>query len=101
MRPFFVTVGILAWLWAFAVMWIFAENGGALTVIAAGVFAVVAIVALACERIMKLLEEIQQSLPQRRRVVPVRQEIAREPLPADRVPPAAPAHDAHPIGRPS
>lgn len=81
MRPFFVTVGILAWLWAFAVMWIFAENGGALTVIAAGVFAVVAIVALACERIMKLLEEIQQSLPQRRRAIPMRGEITREPLP--------------------
>jgi len=82
MRPFFVTVGILAWLWAFAVMWIFAENGGALTVIAAGVFAVVAIVALACERIMKLLEEIQQRLPPRRpRAAPLRS-VPREPVPA-------------------
>jgi len=59
MRMFFVTVGVLAWLWALAVLWIFAESGGALTVIAAGVFAVVAMVALGCERILKMLEEIR------------------------------------------
>ena len=44
---------------ALAVLWIFAESGGALTVIAAGVFAIVAIVALGCERILKTLEEIR------------------------------------------
>ena len=59
MRMFFVAVGILSWIWALAVLWIFAENGGALTVIAAGVFAIVAIVALGCERILKTLEEIR------------------------------------------
>jgi hypothetical protein len=82
MRPFFMTVGILAWVWAFAVMWVFAENGGALTVIAAGVFAVVAVVALACERILKLLEEIRQSLPQRGRpsLLPPRAQTM-QPLP--------------------
>jgi len=59
MRMFFVTVGVLAWLWALAVLWIFAESGGALTMIAAGIFAVVAMVALGCERILKMLEEIR------------------------------------------
>jgi hypothetical protein len=56
---FFITVGILSWLLALGVLWIFAESGGALTVIAAGVFAGVAIVALGVERVMKLLEEIR------------------------------------------
>lgn len=59
MRPFLTVVGILAWIWALAVLWVFAEAGGALTVIAAGVFAVVAVLALACERILKTLEEIR------------------------------------------
>jgi len=59
MRMFFITVGILAWLLALSVLWIFAESGGALTVIAAGVFAGVAIVALGVERVLKVLEEIR------------------------------------------
>ena len=59
MRMFFITVGILSWLLALAVLWIFAESGGALTVIAAGVFAGVAIVSLGVERVLKLLEEIR------------------------------------------
>jgi hypothetical protein len=59
MRMFFITVGVLSWIWALAVLWIFAENGGALTVIAAGVFAIVAVVALGCERILKTLEDIR------------------------------------------
>jgi uncharacterized membrane protein len=56
---FFSTVGILAWVMALAVLWIFAESGGALTVIAAGVIATVAIVALVGERVLKTLEEIR------------------------------------------
>jgi hypothetical protein len=64
MRMFFIAVGILSWLLALAVLWIFAESGGALTVIAAGVFAGVAIVSLGVERVMKLLEEIRdRTLP--------------------------------------
>ena len=59
MRMFFITVGILSWLLALAVLWIFAESGGALTVIAAGVFAGVAIVSLGVERVLKVLEEIR------------------------------------------
>ncbi len=59
MRMFFVAVGVLAWITALGVLWIFAESGGALTVIAAGVFAIVAMVALGCERILKTLEEIR------------------------------------------
>jgi len=34
---FFGVVGVLAWIWALAVLWIFAESGGALTMIAAGI----------------------------------------------------------------
>jgi uncharacterized membrane protein len=56
---FFIAVGILAWIAALGVLWIFAESGGALTVIAAGVFAVVAMVALGCERIISVLEDIR------------------------------------------
>jgi uncharacterized membrane protein len=56
---FFIAVGILAWITALGVLWIFAASGGALTVIAAGVFAVVAMVALGCERILSVLEEIR------------------------------------------
>jgi hypothetical protein len=59
MRMFFITVGILSWLLALAVLWIFAESGGALTVIAAGIFAGVAIGSLGLERILKMLEEIR------------------------------------------
>ena len=59
MRMFFGVVGVLAWIWALAVLWIFAESGGALTIIAAGIYAVVAMVALGCERVLKTLEEIR------------------------------------------
>ena len=59
MRMFLVCVGIAAWLMALAVLLIFADNGGAQVAIAAGVFAVVAVVALGCERIIKTLEEIR------------------------------------------
>jgi hypothetical protein len=59
MRMFFIAIGVLAWLLALAVVWIFAESGGALTIIAAGVFAIVAVIALGCERIVKTLEEIR------------------------------------------
>jgi hypothetical protein len=59
MRMFFITVGILSWLLALAVAWIFAENGGVLTVIAAGIFAGLAIISLGVERILKVLEEIR------------------------------------------
>lgn len=59
MRMFFGTVGVLSWVAALSVLWIFTESGGALTIIAAGVYAGVAIVALGCERILKALEEIR------------------------------------------
>ena len=59
MRMFFGVVGVLAWIWALAVLWIFAESGGALTIIAAGIYAVVAMVALGCERVIKTLEDIR------------------------------------------
>ncbi|MGH8187600.1 MAG: hypothetical protein ACREUC_13655, partial [Steroidobacteraceae bacterium] len=59
MRMFFISVGVLAWIWALAVLWLFAESGGALTIIAAGVFAVVAMVALGTERMLKTLEDIR------------------------------------------
>ena len=59
MRMFFVAVGVLAWLFALAVLWIFAESGGALAVIAAGIFAGVAIVSLGLLRILKVLEDIR------------------------------------------
>ena len=64
MRMFFISVGVLAWLFALAVLWIFAESGGALAVIAAGVFAGLAIVSLGVERVLKLLEDIRdRTLP--------------------------------------
>jgi hypothetical protein len=75
MRMFFIAVGVLAWIWALAVLWIFAESGGALTVIAAGVFAVVAIVALGCERIIKILEEIRDSSVTRIRINDTSREV--------------------------
>jgi hypothetical protein len=59
MRMFFITVGILSWLLALAVAWIFAENGGVMTVIAAGIFAGLAIISLGLERVLKVLEEIR------------------------------------------
>ena len=61
MRAFLIAVGILSWGLALAVILIFAESGGALTAIAAGVFAVVAVVSLGCERIIKTLEDIRDS----------------------------------------
>ena len=68
MRWFFLAVGVLAWLLALGVVWIFSESGGALTFIAAGVFATVAIVALVGERIIKTLEEIRDGSVTRIRV---------------------------------
>jgi hypothetical protein len=68
MRWFFLAVGVLAWLLALGVVWIFSESGGALTFIAAGVFATVAILALVGERIIKTLEEIRDGSVTRIRV---------------------------------
>jgi hypothetical protein len=68
MRWFFLAVGVLAWILALGVVWIFSESGGALTFIAAGVFAIVAIVALVGERIIKTLEEIRDGSVTRIRV---------------------------------
>jgi hypothetical protein len=68
MRWFFLAVGVLAWIVALGVVWIFAESGGALTFIAGGVFATVAIVALVGERIIKTLEEIRDGSVTRIRV---------------------------------
>lgn len=59
MRIFLVTVGVLAWVLSLGVFWIFAESGGALTVIAAGIYALLAIVAIGCERLLKTLEDIR------------------------------------------
>ncbi len=61
MRAFLIAVGILSWIMALSVMVIFAASGGVLTVIASGVFAVVAVVALGCERIIRTLEEIRDA----------------------------------------
>jgi uncharacterized membrane protein len=68
MRWFFLAVGVLAWLLALGVVWIFSESGGALTFIAAGVFATVAILALVGERVIKVLEEIRDGSVTRIRV---------------------------------
>ncbi|HEV8333039.1 MAG TPA: hypothetical protein VGQ22_16560 [Steroidobacteraceae bacterium] len=68
MRWFFLAVGVLAWLLALGVVYIFSESGGALTFIAAGVFATVAILALVGERIIKVLEEIRDGSVTRIRV---------------------------------
>jgi hypothetical protein len=73
---FFSVVGVLAWIAALAVLWIFAESGGALTVIAAGIYAVVAMVALGCERILKTLEDIRDGRIVTSRPAAV---VAREP----------------------
>ena len=68
MRWFFLAVGVLGWILALGVVWIFAQSGGALTFIAAGVFATVAILALVGERIIKTLEEIRDGSVTRIRV---------------------------------
>ena len=68
MRWFFLAVGILGWILALSVVWIFAQSGGALTFIAAGVFATVAILALVGERVIKTLEEIRDGSVTRIRV---------------------------------
>ena len=68
MRWFFLAVGILAWLVALGVVWIFSESGGALNFIAAGVFETVAILGLVGERIIKTLEEIRDGSVTRIRV---------------------------------
>ena len=68
MRWFFIVVGILAWLVALGVVWIFSQSGGALTFIAAGVFATVAVLALVGERVIKTLEEIRDGSVTRIRV---------------------------------
>jgi hypothetical protein len=77
MRWFFLAVGILGWLLAIGVVWIFSQSGGELTINAAGVFATVAILALVGERIIKTLEEIRDGSVTRIRV--------NTPTPADRV----------------
>ncbi|HEU4487605.1 MAG TPA: hypothetical protein VFR96_19125 [Povalibacter sp.] len=61
MRAFLIAVGVLSWVMALAVMVIFAASGGVLTAIASGIFAVVAVVALGCERIIKTLEDIRDA----------------------------------------
>lgn len=94
MRLFFIAVGILSWLLALSVLWIFAESGGALTVIAAGVFAGVAMVSLGVERVLKLLEEIRdRGVPDTRLSVPPAGKVERvevreivKPTPAGAVP---------------
>jgi hypothetical protein len=57
------------------VLWIFAESGGALTVIAAGIFAGLAILSLGLERILKMLEEIRDRAPAP--LMPVAREVER------------------------
>lgn len=78
MRPFLTVVGVLAWIWALAVLWVFAEAGGALTVIAAGIFALVAVLALASERILKTLEEIRDGRIRDKRLASTRDADAYE-----------------------
>jgi hypothetical protein len=68
MRWFFLVVGVSAWLVALGVVWIFSQSGGALTFIAAGVFATVAVLALVGERVIKTLEEIRDGSVTRIRV---------------------------------
>lgn len=94
MRMFFGAVGVLAWIWALAVLWIFAESGGALTIIAAGIYAVVAMVALGCERVLKTLEDIRDgrvetprtSVP---RTGPVARKVRTQNRELDRVEPGS------------
>jgi hypothetical protein len=78
MRPFLITVGILAWAFGMAVLFIFSQSGGVMTAIAAGVFAGVGLIALGCERILKTLEEIRDGTrPLPRRTVAARKESPR------------------------
>jgi hypothetical protein len=81
MRWFFLAVGVLAWLLALGVVWIFSESGGALTFIAAGVFATVAILALVGERVIKVLEDIRDGSVTRIRVnTPTEKVVAERPV---------------------
>jgi hypothetical protein len=61
-RVFLLTVSLLAWIAALAVAWFYAESAGILAFVAAGMFALVAVIALGCERILKLLTEIRDSV---------------------------------------
>lgn len=61
MRWFFGVIGAAAWIAALAVFWIFKESGGALTIIAAGTLAIVAVLGMGCERILKTLEDIRDA----------------------------------------
>lgn len=78
MRWFFLAVGVVAWTLSLGVVWIFAESGGALTFIAAGVFATVAMVALGFERVIKTLEDIRDNSVTRIRVNTPAEPAARE-----------------------
>ena len=90
MRWFFLAVGVLAWLLALGVVWIFSESGGALTFIAAGVFATVAIMALVGERIIKVLEEIRDGSVTRIRVnTPTEKVVTERPVSEREVEPLA------------
>lgn len=62
MRVFLMTVSLLAWIAAPAIAWHYAASSGVLAFVAAGIFVLVAVVALGCERILKLLTEIRDSL---------------------------------------
>src|ERR1044072_1054119 len=82
MRWFFLAVGVLGWILALGVVWIFAQSGGALTFIAAGVFATVAILALVGERIIKVLEEIRDGSVTSIRVnTPTEKVVTERPVP--------------------
>ncbi len=59
MRIFFAVIGVLAWIWALLLLAIFSESGGEGRFIAAGIYAIVGILALGCERIIKTLEDIR------------------------------------------
>lgn len=59
MRIFFAVVGVFAWLWALTLLVLFSESGGQTRFIAAGIYAIVAVLALGVERILKTLEDIR------------------------------------------
>jgi hypothetical protein len=59
MRIFFAVVGVLAWLWALTLLVLFSETGGQTRFVAAGIYAIVAVLALGVERILKTLEDIR------------------------------------------
>jgi hypothetical protein len=85
MRWFFLAVGVMAWILALGVAWIFAGSGGALTFIAAGVFATVAILALGIERIIKTLEDIRDGSVTRIRVnTPPERVVPERVVPTER-----------------